>query len=170
MSTTINDFRNFFRPDKELVDFSARAQVEQTMALMDASLRAIGMEIALHVIDDITLRGLPNEYSQVLLNLLANAKDAVEDRARTHGRVDVEIRAQNGEGHVIVRDNGGGIPPEVMARIFDPFFSTRDAGTGTGLYLSKMIVERSMRGRIEVRNVTDGAEFSVICPLAELAR
>ena len=110
--------------------------------------------------------GFPNEYSQVLLNLLSNAKEAILAHNQTlPGRVDIVIAEQNGQGCVLVRDNGGGIPADILDRIFDPYFSTKGKGSGIGLYMSKMIVERNMMGGITAKNIEGGAEFSVCTSL-----
>jgi signal transduction histidine kinase len=114
---------------------------------------------------DVTLLGLPNELSQVLLNLLVNAKDAIQSTRADGGEVELSVRAEGGEGLVRVRDNGGGIAPAVLGHLFDPFFTTRPGGTGIGLYMSKMIIER-MEGRIRAQNVEGGALFELTCPLA----
>ncbi len=113
--------------------------------------------------------GFPNEYSQVLLNLLSNAKEAILAHNKTDrpsGRVDIVLTEQNHQGYVTVRDNGGGIPAEILDRIFDPYFSSKESGTGIGLYMSKMIIERNMKGGITARNIEGGAEFIVTSSLA----
>jgi signal transduction histidine kinase len=112
--------------------------------------------------------GFPNEYSQVLLNLLSNAKEAIMAHNQTiSGRVDIVLTEQDGQGCVSVCDNGGGIPIDILNRIFDPYFSTKGKGSGIGLYMSKMIIERNMNGSITARNIEGGAEFIVFAPLAK---
>lgn len=166
MSTTINDFRNFFRPEKERLPFSARKQVEEAIALVESSFSSSNILILFEAGDDFTLFGFPNEYSQVLLNLLTNAKEAIVGAKVGEGRVTIRL-AQEGEyGCITFADNGGGIPEESLERIFEPYFSTKPLGTGIGLYMSKMIIERSMHGRITARNRAGGAEFCLSIPLA----
>ena len=72
-------------------------------------------------------------------------------------------------GCVAISDNGGGIAVDVIDKIYEPYFSTREMGTGIGLYMSKMIIERSMNGTIEAHNIDDGAEFVVSIPLGTAA-
>jgi len=167
MSTTISDFSNFFRPDKEIKIFSALEQIKESIALVESSFLHSNISIHIDAPFDISLVGFPNEYSQILLNLLSNAKEAIlaYDRPLS-GRVDIVLSEQDNYGYVSLRDNGGGIPDEILDRIFDPYFSTKGKGSGIGLYMSKMIIERNMNGRITARNIEGGAEFIVCTPMA----
>ncbi|MEI7673098.1 MAG: ATP-binding protein [Deltaproteobacteria bacterium] len=171
MSSTISDFSNFFRPDKEFIAFSANKQIRAAILLVESSYKSNDIAIHLDAPNDLELLGFPNEYSQVLLNLLSNAKEAVLSHNQHHQqhtcRVEIRLTARNGQGCVTVTDNGGGIPAHILDMIFDPYFSTKDRGTGIGLYMSKMIIERNMNGSITARNIEDGAEFTVCTPLAK---
>ena len=111
------------------------------------------------------MTGFPNEYSQVLLNMISNSRDAIIDSGVGEGLITIRIYKRDRQGCVSVGDNGGGIPDDVIDKIFEPYFSTKEMGTGIGLYMSKMIVERSMKGTIEARNMRGGAEFVVVTPL-----
>jgi PAS domain S-box-containing protein len=168
MSATISDFSNFFRPDKEIMNFSALRQIREAVSLVASSFQNSNISIHIDAPRDIKLLGFPNEYSQVLLNLLSNAREAIlACEEPLSGRVDIGLTERNGQGCVMVRDNGGGIPAESLDRIFDPYFSTKESGTGIGLYMSKMIIERNMNGSITATNIEGGAEFSVCAPLAK---
>ena len=166
MSSTINDFRDFFRPEKEKHAFSAIAQIHETVGLVDASFRHAGIRITIESASDVVLFGYANELSQVILNLLANARHAILGSKREIGRVKIRLGAEGDFGSVVVTDNGGGIPDKIMGKIFEPYFSTKDSGSGIGLYMSRQIVERSLGGRIWARNVDDGAELTVLVPAA----
>ncbi len=167
MSTTISDFANFFRPDKEMKIFSVLEQIEEAIALVETSFQNSNISIHIDAPHVLKLLGFPNEYSQVLLNLLTNAKEAILVHKQPHaGRVEIVVAAQDGQGCVSVCDNGGGVPEEILDRIFDPYFSTKERGSGIGLYMSKMIIERNMNGHITAKNIEGGANFSVCAPLA----
>ncbi len=166
MSSTISDFFHFFRPNKVVSVFSARRQIEMAISLVQASFTNNNITIDFETERDVQLLGIPNEYSQVLLNLLSNAKDAILAQQCVAGRVNISIEIADRMGCVVVRDNGGGISEDILEKIFDPYFTTRPQGSGIGLYMSKMIVERSMNGGITARNVAGGAEFAVCIPLA----
>lgn len=166
MSSTIDDFRNFFKSDRETTRFSLEGAVRDALSVVEASFISSGITVALDVKQDVSVMGFPNEYAQVVLNILGNAKDAILTGKVQNGRVEIAIGQDEEQAYVSIRDNGGGIAGEVMEKIFDPYFTTREKGTGIGLYMSKMIIENNMGGRIEVRNTGDGAEFRIATPLS----
>lgn len=166
MSTTINDFRDFFRADKESGPFSALDQINDAVAIVDASFKNSNITIDLQADCNLRLRGYPNEYSQVMLNLLVNAKEAIQLRHIDKGLVRICFEQVGDRGRATVTDNGGGIPVEILDKIFEPYFSTKEMGTGIGLYMSKVIIEHNMHGRLSAKNIDDGAEFIVDVPLA----
>jgi len=166
MSTTIDDFRNFFRPNKHPEKFSLRAALRDTLSLLEASFNSNNIQVQCKDGEDLMLWGYPNEFGQVLLNLLANAKEAALERGVAAPSIHIAYAGEGGQGVVSIRDNAGGIPEEVSTKIFDPYYTTKERGTGIGLYMSKTIIENNMNGRIAFRNVDGGAEFSLILPLA----
>jgi two-component system, chemotaxis family, CheB/CheR fusion protein len=166
MSSTIDDFRNFFRPDKEMVAFSAQQQINVAISLVAPGFRDSNVDIRFNVPHDVLLLGYPNEFSQVLLNLISNAREAITASGTDKGVLEIDLSECDGQGCVVVRDNGGGIPDEVGNKIFEPYFSTKTQGTGIGLSMSKIIIERNMNGSIEALNVEGGAEFILKIPLA----
>lgn len=166
MSNTINDFRNFFRPDKDTEVFSLKSTIQEAVKLVDASFKAHCIELIIDAPEDVEMRGFPNEYAQVLLNLMTNAKEAILVSSDEGGKITVALRKLAGTAQVTVTDNGGGIDDEILSRLFEPYFSTKNTGTGIGLYMSKMIIENSMRGQINTRNVTGGAEFEIVTPIS----
>lgn len=167
MSSTINDFRNFFSPDKEKRSFSALQQIRQAVGLVEAALKSCNIAITIDGELECTLYGFPNEYSQVLLNLLSNAKEAIQASGALPGLITITLTNNADVGVVSIRDTGGGIPEAVLDKIFEPYFSTKSMGTGIGLYMSKMIIERNMDGAISAHNIEGGAEFVVSIPIAQ---
>ncbi len=165
MSSTINDFRNFFLPDKEAVLFSVNDQIANAISLVDSAFKIQNISIVREDSKELMLTGFPNEYSQVLLNLLSNAKDAITNHDELAGKITIRMYENKGHGCVAVSDNGGGINIDVIDKIFEPYFSTKSLGTGIGLYMSKMIIERSMKGSIEAHNIEGGAELIIMTPL-----
>ena len=166
MSSTIRDFTGFFKPAKHSRLFSALGQAREAVALVEASYRNSGVTIEIEALSDVSLRGLPNEYSQVILNLLSNAKQSIVAHRVQQGRVRLRLEESEGFVRLTVSDNGGGIRADVMDKLFDPYFTTRRGGTGIGLYMSRQIIESSFGGRVEARNAETGAEFSVLVPRA----
>jgi signal transduction histidine kinase len=163
MSATIDDFRYFFRPEKAPRDFNVGEAVVKAVSVVEASFASGNIEIRLDLQDDLVVHGFPSEYSQVLLNLLNNARDVLTEKDVAHPKVDIRLARHNGRVVLTVGDNGGGIREDIMDKIFDPYFTTKpaDKGTGIGLYMSKLIIERSMNGELTAANTGEGAEFSI---------
>lgn len=166
MSCTIDDFRDFFRPNRAKERFSIYQSIYGTLQLLDAMLKNNGIAIRLTGDQELKVLGHSNEFSQAVLNFLVNAKDALVDRKVPQGRIDIELAGYDGWGVVTIRDNAGGIQDDELEKIFDPYFTTKPKGTGIGLHMNKTIIEKHMNGRIVCRNVPEGAEFSIIVPLA----
>lgn len=184
MSKTIDDFKNFFKPDKDEVIFELCRETANSTSLLGVQLTRNGIELIIEFngkrvqytdFDSfetetdakIYVKGFPNEFKQVLLNLVQNARDAVIDRMEqdttVHGIIEVSVSERDGLATVSVTDNGAGIPKEISERIFEPYFSTKEEGkgTGVGLYMSKIIIEQNMRGRLYFENMNQGTRFIV---------
>lgn len=163
MSRTIDDFRNFFRQDKEKRSFSINEVVKRTLEFVSAALDNRNVKVTIEAEEEVTTIGHQNEYSQVLLIILSNASETGVERLVTEPRIFIRIFSENGRSVMCIRDNCGGIPEDIIQRIFDPYFTTRspDKGTGIGLYISKVIIEQNMGGSLTARNVEEGAEFRV---------
>ena len=166
MSATIDDFRDFFRPNKEKAPFQLAKVVEEVKNILGASLAHHGVRLEVEILDDVTAMGYANECAQALLNLVNNAKESLVAREATDGVIRVTVGRDGGMAVARVRDNGGGVPEDVLPKIFDPYFTTKPKGTGIGLYMSKIIVENNMGGRLAARNVPGGAEFTLAVPAA----
>jgi len=163
MSQTINDFRNFFRSDKEKVTFSVTEVIGQTLSLTEENFKEQQISIAVHPEGDQMTSGYPNEYAQVILNILMNARDALVERNTDNSLISIHTFTKEGTSVVTITDNASGIADEIIDKIFDPYFTTKgpDKGTGIGLFMSKAIIEKNMGGRLTVRNTGSGAEFRI---------
>jgi signal transduction histidine kinase len=163
MSRTIDNFRNFFSPGKEKVRFSINEIVGKTLSLMEASLREAHVATKVVAAAEPVIYGYPNEYSQVLLNILLNAKDAFAAHRVRQALITIKIGMHAERSVVEISDNAGGIPLEILDKIFDPYFTTKgpDRGNGLGLYMSKVIVEHNMGGSLTARNVNGGSVFRI---------
>jgi len=166
MSTTIDDFRNFFRPNKEKVTFSLRRSLLEVREILHSSLIAHNIALEEDCPEDVMVFGYANEFAQALLNIVNNAREAILARHIENGAIRVDIRRENGFGVVRIRDNGGGIPEHILTRIFEPYLTSKPKGTGIGLYMAKTIIENNMDGRILVCNRDGGVEFTLLVPLA----
>lgn len=166
MSHTIDDFRNFFRPDKEREILSVNEVVDETMPLMAKSLEAHGITYIIDHESETKISLYRNELMQVLLNILKNAKDVLIEKKISNAIIEVATYESDAEVFVRVCDNGGGIDAAIMEKIFDPYFSTKDSnsGTGLGLYMSKTIVEEHLQGKLSCENTEMGVCFSIVIP------
>ncbi len=166
LSKTIDDFRNFFRQDKEIEEVQLADIMQEANKIIGASLQ--DNNIALHVQNRASLhvKTYSRELLQVYINLLKNAKEAIVENSIKEGKISVVISENNQKLITQVCDNGGGIDKEIIAKIFDPYFSTKDekTGTGLGLYMSKTIIEKHLYGTIKVVNTQEGACFTLEIP------
>ncbi len=165
MSKTIDDFRNFFRPDKVRKRFKLRDAIDESLSLIEATLKSNEIKVSLNGDQELHAFGYANDFSQVILNLLANAAEALVGNKVQQKQIEIELSSSERSGVVVIRDNAGGIPKDAMGEIFDPYFTTKVDGLGIGLYMSKIIIERHIGGSITCCNTAEGAEFTVSVPL-----
>jgi len=158
MSRTIDDFRNFFRVDKEKKNFNVKEVTNSVISMLSSQLKNNNITVTLTGYDFI-YNGFASEYSQVILNIINNAKDILIEKNIANPKIEIVL-----ENNIItIKDNAGGIPNDILDRIFEPYFTTKEQGQGTGmgLYMSKMIIEDNMGGSLTVTNDTDGASFCI---------
>lgn len=163
MSHTIDDFRNFFMPNKDKKEFSIKESVEEVLRIIGTSITNQNIAIEVNIPRDQNIIGYKSEYEQVILNLLSNAKDAIIATCKEKGRIVITLKIVGKVSRLSIHDNGGGIKIEPLEKIFEPYMTTKDhnEGTGIGLYMAKLIIEKSMKGKLEVQNKDDGAIFTV---------
>ncbi len=158
MSKTIDDFRNFFRIDKMKSDFSVLDAINATISIQYAQLKNHNISISITG-EDFRLYTLESELKQVILNIITNAKDAILEQRIQDGEVTIKLEKKS----IIIEDNAGGINTQILNRIFEPYFTTKEQGKGTGmgLYMSKVIIEQNIGGKLTVVNVDNGARFTI---------
>ena len=157
MSQTIDNFKDFYLPNKTKEKFLVEEASLETLEIMKHQFKQQNVEVIIKVNENLELNAYKNEYKQVLLNLLSNAKDIFKQRDVRSPKIIITIN----KNAVLVLDNAGGIEPHHFKKIFEPYFTTKKGNSGIGLYMSKMIMERDMDGRLEVENSEDGALFSI---------
>ncbi|MEA3455255.1 MAG: HAMP domain-containing sensor histidine kinase, partial [Campylobacterota bacterium] len=165
MSQTIDDFRDFFKPDREVENFGICEPIYHAAELMKPILEHQGILLRLDLGENISIKGFPHELGQVLVSILNNAKDALADSSAVKEKtVEISLKVDNSDIVILVSDNGGGIPPEIIDTIFDPYFTTKQEknGTGLGLYMSKTIIEEHCGGKLSVANSSHGAVFKIV--------
>jgi PAS domain S-box-containing protein len=163
MSRTIDDFRNFFHQDKERQPFNVNQMVVRSLDFLLPGLKNSGIDVECREEPNVMANGYPREYMQALINILNNARDALLERKTPLPLIRISIFRENMRSVVTIHDNAGGIGDDVLPKIFDPYFTTKGQGKGTGigLYMSKTIIEKNIEGSLTVRNVDGGAEFRI---------
>jgi signal transduction histidine kinase len=161
MSRTIDEFRTFFIPQPNFIQFSLACEALHALKLVSASYDKYGIKASCNVEENSTLTGPSNECSQVILSLLQNCQEAFLGRSIGDPCVEIRIFREDGHAVLTVTDNAGGISDKILDTLFDAYATTKSNGSGIGLYLSRMIVEKKLGGRIAARNVDGGAEFRV---------
>ena len=153
LSKTIDDFRNFFKKDKMIEDFYIDDVVKSTYDIIKASYINNLIDIEFEM-EHILYRGYPTELSQVILNILSNAKEVLVSHNALDRFVKVHLKTQHEFIQISIHDNGGGVDEEIMEKIFDPYFTTKhkSMGTGLGLYMSTQIIKGSFKGNLYVQN------------------
>jgi len=163
MSLTIEDFKNFFKPEKSKENFYISKACEGAISLIKDSLINQNIDLDFQIKNDKKVYSYKREYSQVILNLLVNAKDALLINQIKNGKITLIVDTIDNHAFVEVKDNAGGIKNEYLNLVFEPYFSTKKShGTGLGLYMSKIIIEQNMQGKISVQNDKKGAIFRII--------
>ncbi|RXJ65303.1 hypothetical protein CRV08_15500 [Halarcobacter ebronensis] len=167
MSKTIDDFRNFFKPNKEKQYFSIKDAIDKTIFLIDDSFKSNSIKIECQIANDIIIYGFESELSQVLLNILTNSKDAFIENEINEPKIVIKTKKIETHMKILVSDNAGGISNSIINKVFEPYFTTKDSynGTGLGLYMSKIIIEQNMQGQLTVKNNDQGVEFSIYIPI-----
>jgi ligand-binding sensor domain-containing protein len=164
MSETINDFRDFFRPDRVAGEFDVKKIVMRSISFVEDTMKKCNISLEYSLEDGVLSYGYPNEYAQVVLNLINNARDVLTEREVDNPKIEITLTKLNDKSLLTVSDNGGGIKKGVEDRIFDPYFSTKKKGDGTGLglYMSKTIIEKIEGSSLTFENTDVGAKFIVI--------
>lgn len=161
MSKTIDNFRDFYKPNKQKELFYISVAVKKALEIMEPILESNKIEFQFNVIKDKQINAYENEYSQVILNILTNAKDVLISRQIQNPKIIISINEKNDSIITTILDNAGGIENGYINHIFDPYFTTKQKGSGIGLYMSKMIIESHFKGKIKVLNKEKGASFSI---------
>ncbi|KIM02522.1 MAG: hypothetical protein KU28_12290 [Sulfurovum sp. PC08-66] len=163
MSTTIDDFRDFFNPNKAKQLFKLSFVIDKTISFVHDSFINYGISVYKKNESELEIFGYENEFAQVLINIFNNSKDALLRSGRIDGFIRIGVKHQGEAAVVTITDNGGGATEEIISRAFEPYFTTKEKkeGTGIGLYMSKMIIENSMNGSIGMEAIEGGMKTEI---------
>ncbi len=164
MSRTIDDFRNFYKPEKERKEFCVEQALRHLLDMVGMSFTSEQIDIVEEMEECNYFIGYPNEFSQAVLNILNNARDALVEKGFERRRIRISVHREGEEILVSICDNAGGIPETILPRIFDPYFSTKSEknGTGLGLYMTNVIITEHLHSSIRVENREEGACFTIV--------
>jgi len=165
MSSTIDDFRNFFKSQKDKEEFSLNNLIHKTLQMVETIYTNHNITIDFHAKKEYRCIGYPNELGQAILNITNNAKDALIEKDIADKYINVQLSDDEQNNLIIlhIMDNAGGIPEDIIDKIFDPYFSTKTEknGTGLGLYITKVIIQEHLDAKLTVENNKDGAIFKI---------
>jgi PAS domain S-box-containing protein len=166
MSNTIEDFSNFFKPEKEKQPFLLRESIEEALHILKRVLKRDMIQVKT-TCEDVQVLGIANEFTQVIVNLLKNSRDAFVENSVLIREIDIEVDRDDAFAYVRVTDNAGGIKEKERYKIFEPYFTTKHAsqGTGLGLFMSKMICEKGFNGSLDVTSKKGMTTFDIKIPL-----
>lgn len=168
MSQIINDFMNFFKPNSVKKYFSIAEALKEIEHLVSAQLQSRGIKCEHHIDKDIKLFGHQKELTHILLNFVSNARDAFEDNHIKDPLISIFVKKESPFVTIEVCDNAGGIRPDIIDNIFDPYFTTKEQGKGTGigLFMVKQMIENDFKGKVNVQNIKNrGACFKLTLPI-----
>jgi len=164
LSTTIDDFRNFFKPDKEKEQVHLSLPIQRALTIVQSSMNFKNIELVISYNNNDTILIYQNEMMQVILNILKNAEDNFIEKKTKDAKITITTELIDNEYKIFISDNGGGIKESIIPHIFEPYFSTKNEknGTGLGLYMSKVMIEEHHNGQLNVVNTVDGVCFEIL--------
>lgn len=167
MSKTIDDFRDFFKPNKKAEQIHLTEIIAKASTFLEMMFKTEAIEFSKEIKDDAIVNVYVNEIVQVFINIFKNARDAMTETKVLDKKIALRIFLENNHAIIEIEDNGGGIPQKAMNKIFEPYFSTKTSknGTGLGLYMCKTIIEQHSNGKLLAKNGNNGAIFRIELPL-----
>jgi len=161
MTETIDSFREFFDPHKHKTTFTLKSSFEKSFSLLDKQMENNNIKINATIGDEVVY-GVESELQQVFLNLITNSKDAFIDRKIENRQIYITTLHKDSYSIVMYEDNAGGIKEEQISKIFDPYFTTKEYGTGTGLYMVKLVIQNSFSGKLKIQNTQKGLKYIIV--------
>ena len=164
LSNTIDDFRDFFKPKKEMIESDFSVILNKVLSLNEYSIKESKIKLEIDRKSILKFSSYENELVQVIINIIKNAEDILKEKQINNPIISIIIQ----DNILSIEDNAGGIDEKIIDNIFDPYFSTKGKnGTGLGLYMSKIIIQEHCKGELSVVNTNSGAKFSIVMPLSK---
>ncbi|MCK5294124.1 MAG: HAMP domain-containing histidine kinase, partial [Arcobacteraceae bacterium] len=169
LSETIDTFRDFIKEEKETKEVILQERIDAALDIVGMVLKdnQIKLNKNLDYSSPIKITMIVGELTQVIINIINNAKDVISEKKIIKPYIDLNLIKQNKKAIITIEDNAGGIPEEIIDKIFDPYFTTKheSQGTGLGLHMSRKIIFESLKGKLYVENTDIGAKFFIELPL-----
>lgn len=169
LSETIDTFRDFIKTDKLVKEVVIQERIDNALNIVKASLQSNFIEVKkeINYDDPIQIKVIVGELPQVLINIINNAKDILIEKQIKEPWIKVSVKKKLDSVKISIEDNAGGVPDEILPKIFEPYFTTKhqSKGTGLGLYMSYKIIVQSLNGELHVKNTENGAKFTITLPL-----
>ncbi len=164
LSNTLNDFRNFYKPNKKIINIDITSPINDALNIITPSLKKDNINLKTNFISNQNIDTYSSELTQVILVIIQNSIDNFKNSNQLEKNI--KITTKNNDQNIVrieIEDNGGGIDETIISKIFDPYFSTKNEknGTGLGLYMSKLIIEDYHNGRLDVKNTKGGVSFNI---------
>ena len=174
LSKTIDDFRNFIKGNRNKSIYNLTSSINSFLHLLEGTIKNNDILVNLDLDDEIQINGYENELKQCLINIFNNAKDVLKEKELNSKYVFISTALEDDNAVIRIKDNGGGIPENILSKVFEPYFTTKhqSQGTGLGLHMTYNLIVDGMKGKVEVNNVSFeyenkkyvGAEFKIILP------
>jgi PAS domain S-box-containing protein len=166
MSQTIDDFRNYFSPQKERSTFNVRKIVQSALLIMSADMESNDIKIDSEFADDAIAFGYSNELIQIIINILKNARDSIIEYKPSERLIKLNVSTEQDKSSIQIFNTGPQVSETNLLKLFDPYFTTKDENNalGLGLYIAKILVEKNMKGKIFCNNLDDGVQFTIELP------
>lgn len=164
LTGTIEDFTNFFRPNKEKESITLDIPIQKALNVLTSMIKKEDIEVKVDIKTNKYINIYTNEVMQVILNIIKNSIDNFEEKKINDPQINIIVKENKNKFTIDICDNGGGINEDILSNIFDPYFSTKSEknGTGLGLYISKIVIENHSDGLLNAKNIKDGASFEII--------
>jgi two-component system, sensor histidine kinase and response regulator len=163
LSNTIDNFRDFFNPDKQKIIFSIKDSIERSIRLLGNQFKMNEVKLNLELFDE-NVYGIESELDQVILNIINNAIDAFKDKEIKDKEININVLTKKSYTILIIEDSAGGVEPNNFEKLFDPYYTTKLYGTGTGLYMVKLVIKNSFGGDLKVNNTEKGLRYIIALP------
>jgi signal transduction histidine kinase len=164
LSETIDGFRDFFNPDKQKRVFEIKKVINKSVKLLMNRIETANINLNIQVKDEMVY-GVETELEQVVLNIINNSIDAFIEREELKVKeINIEVFVKQNYTILIMEDSAGGVKEDSLEKLFDPYYTTKSSGTGTGLYMVKLVIKNSLGGDLKVNNSEKGLRYVIALP------